>query len=216
MHRRLAGLAAVLAALPPSGGELASPDAPTALLGTSTADSFCFRGVPSAPSAGAVAAEERVAFVSLDDLVQRVTSPGLPDYMLENVHALPASSELHAPTADADAEELFADLTALHSRKSVKLSDALFVHGLLEYGVSSTIHALVYHVLLAYIEGRLPPRTALSLRHAAPACAPPPPGGRVICARSLVLQGRPSSRRGWSYGPIRPAAIVTTSAPFGT
>jgi len=110
--------------------------------------------VPSAPSAGAVAAEERVAFVSLDDLVQRVTSPGLPDYMLENVRALPASSELHAPTADADAEELFADLTALHSRKSVKLSDALFVHGLLEYGVSSTIHALVYHVLLAYIEGK--------------------------------------------------------------
>ena len=80
-------------------------------------------------------------FVTITSAGRRhVASPGAPDFMLEHEEALPAQSQLAAPSPDSEAEAIQSRLLSLARRADVRPSQASILLSAHEFGVGSTIN----------------------------------------------------------------------------
>ena len=80
-------------------------------------------------------------FVTITSASRRhVASPGAPDFMLEHEEALPAQSQLAAPSPDSEAEAIQSRLLSLARRADVRPSQASILLSAHEFGVGSTIN----------------------------------------------------------------------------
>ena len=80
-------------------------------------------------------------FVTITSASRRhIASPGAPDFMLEHEEALPAQSQLAAPSPDSEAEAIQSRLLSLARRADVRPSQASILLSAHEFGVGSTIN----------------------------------------------------------------------------
>jgi hypothetical protein len=99
--------------------------------------------MPRAPHAGhfCLTSIRPAEFVTITSASRRhVASPGAPDFMLEHEEALPAKSQLAAPSPDSEAEAIQSRLLSLARRADVPPSQASILLSAHEFGVGSTIN----------------------------------------------------------------------------
>ena len=111
-------------------------------------------------------------FVTITSASRRhVASPGAPDFMLEHEEALPAQSQLAAPSPDSEAEAIQSRLLSLARRADVRPSQASILLSAHEFGVVR--------------QSMVPPRSALHALTTAPHSDPL--ASAVVSAMVMVV-----------------------------
>ena len=99
--------------------------------------------MPRTPRAArfCLASTRPAEFVTITSASRRhIASPGAPDFMLEHEEALPAQSQLAAPSLDADSQAIQSRLVSLAQCADVRPSQASILLSAHEFGVGSTIN----------------------------------------------------------------------------